>query len=233
MKRKNKKLGSAVFVLLFLTLIGIMDYPFVSALYNERVQGSVVVDYENHIENADEQILEDERHRAEKYNQWLAESNWTLQDAFFAARDESEEYSSYLNLNGDGIMAVIEIPKIDLSLPVYHGTVEKVLQLGAGHLEGSSLPVGGSSTHTCISAHRGLPNKTMFTNLDQMQEGDYFFLKTLGETLAYQVYQVETVEPDHTESLSIQNGEDKVTLITCTPYGLNTHRLYVQGEGAL
>ncbi len=140
-----------------------------------------------------------------------------------------EEYASLLDLNGNGVMGSVEIPKIDINLPIYHGTTEEVLQLGAGHLEGTSLPIGGADTHASISAHRGLPMKKMFTNLDQLEAGDVFYLHVLGETLAYQVEQTETVLPDQVDALAIVPGEDRVTLITCTPYGINTHRIYVHG----
>lgn len=141
-----------------------------------------------------------------------------------------DTYESLLNSAGDGIMGMIEIPKLKLNLPIYHGTSEEVLQKGAGHLEGSSLPVGGENTHTCISAHRGLADRKMFTNLDEMEVGDIFILRTAGEDLYYQVFKIQTVLPDEVDPLAIQKGEDLATLITCTPYGINTHRLYVQGK---
>lgn len=168
---ENKRKGlSLVFVFVFLLFLGIFDYPFVSRLYNERVQGQVAVGYGNSIDTLEDETLEAEWERAQAYNRELAGSSVVLADSFQAVREGQGEYQSLLNPDGDGLMAVLEIPKIDLRLPVYHGTTEKVLQMGAGHLEGTSLPVGGESTHTCISAHRGLPDKTMFTSLDQLEE---------------------------------------------------------------
>ena len=227
--RKNKIL-SVVLVVLFLAFVGIMDYPFLARLYNDRVQGNVAVDYERAIQDVDDEQLEEEWQKAQTYNKELSGKGVALADAFVAVSGSDSEYESLLNVDGSGTMGVIEIPKIGVRLPIYHGTSEEVLQKGAGHLEGSSLPIGGTDTHTCISAHRGLPEKTMFTNLDQLEEGDCFFLDVLGETLCYRIYEIETVRPENTESLSIQQEKDLATLITCTPYGINTHRLYLHGE---
>ena len=135
-----------------------------------------------------------------------------------------------LNLNGDEIMGIVEIPKIDVTIPIYHTTEDEVLQLGAGHLEGSSLPVGGEGTHSVISAHRGLPSAALFTDLDRMEEGDHFLLHILDDTLCYEVDQINVVEPEDTELLSAVEGEDLVTLLTCTPYGVNSQRLLVRGH---
>ena len=137
---------------------------------------------------------------------------------------------SALNLAGDGIMGTVEIPKIGITLPIYHTTDEEVLEKAAGHLEGSSLPVGGESTHAVISAHRGLPSASLFTDLDLLEEGDHFLIHVLDETLCYEVDQILTVEPDETEALQVEEGEDLVTLLTCTPYGVNTQRLLVRGH---
>src|SRR5699024_5347332 len=150
------------------------------------------------------------------------------------ASDRDEAYMACLKINGDEVMGIVEIPKIDVELPIYHTTDEEVLQIGAGHLEGSSLPVGGESTHAVISAHRGLPSAKLFTDLDQMAEGDVFYLHILDETLAYEVDQIRPmVDKDDTEALTealaIEEGKDYVTLFTCTPYGVNTHRLLVRG----
>ena len=155
-----------------------------------------------------------------------------LPDSFAVAEASSrdEAYMACLNINDDEVMGIVEIPKIDVELPIYHTTDEDVLQIGAGHLEGSSLPVGGESTHAVISAHRGLPSATLFTDLDQLVEGDHFLLHILDDTLCYEVDQITVVEPDQTESLSVVEGEDLVTLLTCTPYGVNTHRLLVRGH---
>lgn len=226
----DKKIRLALFALAFLACLGIMDYPFLSRLYNERVQGAVAVGYEASSEDMEEENRRQMLLEAQAYNARLAAREPAgLADAFADTVAESAEYETLLNVEGNGVMAVVEIPSIHVTLPVYHGTSEEALQQGAGHLEGSSLPVGGESTHTCLSAHRGLPNKKLFTNLDLLKEGDVFYIRTLNETLAYQVYETQTVTPDQTEALNIRTGEDLATLITCTPYGINTHRLYVHG----
>lgn len=234
----RKRRISLIFTLLFLLFLLIMDYPFLARLYNSRVQGAVVLSYEEHTASLEKQEQEEMWQEAAVYNEQLAtgllqgiRENWeeTTQE------EDGEEnfhdtYESLLNSAGDGIMGMIEIPKLKLNLPIYHGTSEEVLQKGAGHLEGSSLPVGGENTHTCISAHRGLADRKMFTNLDEMEVGDIFILRTAGEDLYYQVFKIQTVLPDEVDPLAIQKGEDLATLITCTPYGINTHRLYVQGK---
>jgi sortase A len=146
------------------------------------------------------------------------------------SEEEEEEYNSQLDISGTGIMAYIEIPKINCSLPIYHGTDEATLQIAIGHIPGSSLPVGGESTHCVISGHRGLPSAKLFTNLDQMEVGDTFMIHVLNETLTYEVDQILTVLPNELQELQIQEGEDLCTLVTCTPYGVNTHRLLVRGH---
>ena len=227
--REPKK--SILFVALFLVFIGIMDYPFLSRIYNEHVQGQVVSAYEESTESLGEAVYKEMRREAQDYNQELASGAVAgLTDAFESAEEEDSAYRELLSPDEDGIMGILRIPRIQVELPIYHGTSENVLQKGVGHLEGSSLPVGGEGTHACLSAHRGLPSKILFTNLDQVGEGDVFYLRVLGETLAYEVYGTQTVLPYETEALEIRQGEDLVTLITCTPYGINTHRIYVHGR---
>ena len=226
----NRKLRLFMLTLAFLCCLGIMDYPFISRLYNERVQGAVAVSYDQMSKSLEDTERDQMMEAARAYNAGLAAREPAgLQDAFQDTVTGTTEYEQLLNADEDGVMAVVEIPSIDVSLPVYHGTSEAVLQKGAGHLEGSSLPVGGESTHTCLSAHRGLPDKKLFTNLDLLKKGDIFYIRVLGETLVYEIYEIETVTPDQTQSLDIQQGRDLATLITCTPYGINTHRLYVHG----
>lgn len=228
--REPKK--SVLFTVLFLIFIGIMDYPFVSRMYNEHVQGQVVSAYEEAEQSLDEAAYTLMRQEAESYNKALADGAAAgLEDAFSGNGEEDDgAYYDLLSSGDDGVMGILRIPKIQVELPVYHGTSENVLQKGVGHLEGSSLPVGGGGTHVCLSAHRGLPSKILFTNLDQVGEGDVFYLRVLGETMAYEVYGTQTVLPHETEALTIRPGEDLVTLITCTPYGINTHRIYVHGK---
>lgn len=226
----SKKRISILFALFFLGFLGVMNYPFVAQLLNDYDQSDVALSHEQ----AEADLTEAERSRmrkeAENYNQTLAEtSSSNLLMPFEDAQTKDEWYMSLLNIKGDGIMAAVEIPKIEIRIPIYHGTTEAVLKKGAGHLEGSSLPVGGRNTHTVISAHRGIPDKRFFTDLDQIRENDVFFIRILGDILAYKVYNVETVTPDQVEPLKIIKGRDLATLITCTPYGVNTHRIYVQG----
>lgn len=227
----GKKGYSVLFTVLFFLLLGFMDYPFVSRIVNERNMGEAVYRYRGNISDQKEE-LEKRRAEAERYNQSLAAGRGVaIQDAFTDGEETPDEaYSHLLDIDGTGVMGIIRIPKIDVELPIYHGTSEEVLQKGAGHLRGSSLPLGGEDTHVCVSAHRGLPNKQMFTRLDELEEGDLFFLESLGETLAYKVTDIRTVEPGNVRYLEIQKDRDLATLITCTPYGINTQRLYVTGE---
>lgn len=229
-KAEGKRSTTILLIAVFFLFLGIMDYPFLARIYNGRVQGQAVTGYEA----GALAMGEDEKSRsweeARAYNQALAENNGAaLQDAFQSEGQAEGQYDSIL-ASEDGVMAVVEIPKLGLSLPVYHGTSEETLQRGAGHLEGSSFPVGGAGSHACISAHRGLPGKEMFTSLDLLSEGDVFYFRVLGETLAYEIWGIETVTPDQVEPLRIRPGENLATLITCTPYGINTHRLYVHGR---
>jgi len=166
---------------------------------------------------------------AEKYNEQIKQES--VPDAFSVRDGEKDStYESLLNLNGDGMMGYVEIPVIDVKIPIYHYTTDESLEKGAGHLFGSSLPVGGESTHAILSAHRGLPSAKLFTDLNLVEEGDIFYLHILNQTLAYEVDQIQTVLPDQTESLAIEEGKDYVTLVTCTPYAVNTHRLLVRGH---
>ena len=171
-----------------------------------------------------------ELEKARAYNEALLPS--ILPDSFAiaeATEGEDKAYMDCLNIAGDGIMGIVEIPKIDIKLPIYHTTREDVLQVAAGHLEGSSLPVGGASTHAVISAHRGLPSASLFTDLDKLEEGDHFLIHVLNETLCYEVDKISVVKPEETSGLAVEEGKDLVTLLTCTPYGVNSHRLLVRG----
>ncbi len=210
--------------------MGVMDYPFLARIYNERAQGRVAESYQEMSARTEEQEREEELWKAEAYNRSLITGTGEkIKEASGEAWDH-EEYEELLDREKDGVMALIEIPDIHVTLPVYHGTSEDVLQKGAGHLEGTSLPIGGEGFHTAISAHRGLPGKKMFTDLDQLKTGDTFYIHLMGEILAYEIFAVETVEPDVTGPLAVCPGRDLATLVTCTPYGINTHRLYLHGE---
>lgn len=230
----NKKLKIVGIALLMLSGLSLLLYPLISNVWNNHRQQQLISTYVEAVEKADEEDLIDYKAQASMastYNSNLVPS--ILPDSFAvaeAAEEEDESYMSCLNLNGDGIMGYVEIPKIGIKIPIFHGTSEEVLQIGAGHLEGSSLPIGGESTHSVLSAHRGLPSASLFTDLDLMEEGDHFYIKVLDQTLAYEVDQILVVEPEDTSALMVEDGEDLVTLLTCTPYAVNTERLLVRGH---
>ena len=233
MKRKRLILTIAM-ILLFLAGLSLLLYPFVANQWNNYRQQRLISSYEDTVarkEEAGEIDYDAEWAKAQAYNEALLPS--ILPDSFAVAEasdEPDEEYMSCLNITGDGMMGMVEIPKIDVNLPIYHTTSEEVLEKAAGHLEGSSLPVGGKSTHAVISAHRGLPSASLFTDLDQLEEGDHFLIHVLDDTLCYEVDQILVVEPKETESLAVEEGEDLVTLLTCTPYGVNSDRLLVRGH---
>ena len=230
----KKKTSTILVVIVFLAGLSLLLYPFVANQWNSYRQSRLISNYESTVaemEEAGEIDYEKEWQKANAYNAALLPS--ILPDSFAVAEASDEEddaYMSCLNLTGDGMMGIVEIPKIDVKIPIYHTTEDEVLQKAAGHLEGSSLPVGGESTHSVISAHRGLPSATLFTDLDKLEEGDHFLLHILDDTLCYEVDQILVVEPKQTESLAVEEGEDLVTLLTCTPYGVNTERLLVRGH---
>ena len=229
----KKYLTTALFSLIFLAGLSLLLYPFVSNEWNNYRQSRLISTYDEAITNmeaANEIDYETEWTGAYAYNEALRP--YILPDSFAvaSAAGEDEAYMSALNLTGDGMMGYVQIPKINVKLPIFHTTSEEVLQTAAGHLEGSSLPVGGEGTHAVISAHRGLPSATLFTDLDRLAEGDHFLLKILDDTLCYEVDQINVIEPDETSALSAVEGEDLVTLLTCTPYGVNSHRLLVRGH---
>ena len=171
-----------------------------------------------------------ELQKAEAYNEALLPSILPDSFAIADASEEDQTYMNTLNIAGDEMMGIVEIPKIDIKLPIYHTTKEDVLKQAAGHLEGSSLPIGGKSTHSVISAHRGLPSASLFTDLDQLKKGDHFLIHVLNKTLCYEVDKISVVKPEETSALAVEEGEDLVTLLTCTPYGVNTERLLVRGH---
>ncbi len=231
MKKKAKIIGIAV---LFLAGLSLLLYPLVANQWNSYRQSHLISDYEHTVsglETSGQVDYTEELQKARAYNEALLPS--ILPDSFAVAEAAGEPdavYMSCLNLAGDGMMGVIEIPKIHVNIPIYHTTEETVLEKAAGHLEGSSLPVGGENTHAVIAAHRGLPSAALFTDLDQITEGDHFLLHVLDETLCYEVDQISVVEPDDTTPLMVEPGKDLVTLLTCTPYGVNTQRLLVRGH---
>lgn len=226
---KRKSLVIPLFILIFLLSLGLTLYPAISSYYNERHQSEIHTAYVKVVEQADDSELIEARQQAIAYNETIipGTADAYSQTALIAA---SEGYESLLNLAGDGIMAYIEIPSIDVHLPIYHGTGNDSLERGVGHLLGSSLPVGGSNTHSILTGHSGMASQKMFTDITQMQIGDVFYIHVLDETLAYQVCQLNTVLPHDTTYLGIEPNKDLCTLVTCTPVGVNTHRLLVRGS---
>lgn len=225
MKRKTTILTAAILV--FLTALGITLYPIISNYVNQKYASKIYTEYEEMIQNVDDTNLKDARRLAEQYNNALAPVSAYEQESLSEA---SQNYDTLLNMAGNGIMGYVEIPSIQVNLPIYHGTDSETLERGIGHLLGSSLPIGGASTHSVLSGHSGLAGQKMFTDLLQVKKGDVFYLHVLGETLAYQVVSLNTVLPYDTSLLGITPGADLCTLITCTPLAVNTHRLLVTGE---
>lgn len=224
----KKKTVYIIYPLAFLVGLSILLYPKVSDIWNQRRADKLMTQYGATVENSGSDFTE-EKEAAQAYNHTL--EGGTVPDAFSVRADlQDPKYESLLNINQDGIMGSIEIPAISVELPIYHYTKDSSLQDGVGHLFGSSLPVGGESTHAVLSAHRGLPSAKLFSDLDLVEEGDVFYLHILDETLAYEVDQIKVVEPSETEDLAIVEGEDYVTLLTCTPYAVNSHRLLVRGH---
>lgn len=223
---KKGRLVNIALVLMLLVGAGLLLYPTVSDWWNSTRQTRAIAGYVEAANELDTSQQDAMLAEARVYNQELADhvSNGTLDD------EMAQRYASTLDVTGTGIMAYIEIPSLHCSLPVYHGTDEGVLQVAVGHLEWTSLPVGGDGAHCAISGHRGLPSAKLFTNLDQMVEGDVFELHVLGEVYAYEVDQIRIVLPHEVEELEAVPGEDLCTLVTCTPYGINTHRLLVRGH---
>ena len=228
MKKKIIILCVAVFA--FLIALGITLYPMISTWYNERHQAEVHIHYQEKVEQVDNTKLIEAKELAVAYNQTILPGAQD-EDSFSkeALLSASENYGSLLNLAGDGIMGYVEVPTIGVTLPIFHGTNNSTLERGVGHLLGSSLPVGGESTHSVLTAHSGMASQKMFSDLDRLKIGDIFFLDVLGEKLAYQVDQIKTVLPYDTTFLQTEIGNDLCTLVTCTPFGVNTHRLLVRG----
>ena len=227
MKKKwMSRLMTLLIVVVFVAGLSFLLYPTVSNLWNQAHQSRAIATYTEQVEKLDDSSNKEMLKAARKYNKELLKKadHWKL------SKKDKKKYESLLDVSGTGIMGYIEVPKIDCSLPVYHGTDEGALQIAIGHLEGSSLPVGGKSSHCVLSGHRGLPSARLFTDLDQMEEGDTFILNILGHKLAYEVDQIKVVLPEEMSDLEIQEGKDLCTLVTCTPYGINTHRLLVRGH---
>ena len=224
--RRRIGLSSIALAVVFLVGLGLLLYPTVSNWWNSRRQSQAIVEYTEQTSAMDEAHVAELLEAARQYNAGLAAD----EGRFTPTPADTTEYEHLLDVSDTGIMGYLEIPKLDVSTPIYHGTDASVLQSGAGHLEGSSLPVGGKGTHTVLSGHRGLPSSKLFTDLDDLEQGDVFMIHVLDRTLTYQVDQIVTVDPYDMDDLAIDPNQDYCTLVTCTPYGINTQRLLVRGH---
>lgn len=225
----KKTIRTIIITILFLSGLSLLLYPYIANEWNDYRQSRLISSYVESVENLDTTDYEKIWQEARKYNKRHTVNR--IVDAFDEESDyePSHPYDTMLDPNGDGLMGSIEIPKLNQRIAIYHGLGTDVLEKGCGHVEGTSLPIGGKGTHAALAAHRGLPSAKLFTDLDQMEVGDLFILNIMDKKLAYQVDQIETVLPYETENLAIDENEDYVTLITCTPYAVNTHRLLVRG----
>lgn len=222
----KNKLINILLILALVAGLSLLLYPTVSDYWNSLHASQAVASYDQAVKSMDEGKYDELLQRAGQYNRDLF-----LRGSLFALTDEErEDYNSQLDIDGSGVMGYIEIPTIKVSLPIYHGTSDDVLQVAVGHLEWSSLPVGGESTHCVLSGHRGLPSAKLFTNLDQLAEGDLFVIRTLDEVLTYEVDRILIVLPSEVQALAAEEGKDLCTLVTCTPYGVNSHRMLVRGH---
>lgn len=222
----KKRTSTVILILIFLVGLSLLLYPTMSDYWNSLHQSQAIGRYTESVEKLDKETYEKLLSDAVNYNRTLLHK----ENRYDMSEEEQEEYESLLDISGTGIMGYVEIPVIDCSLPVYHGTDEAVLQIAIGHIAGTSLPVGGEGTHCVISGHRGLPSARLFTDLDKLTEGDTFLLHVLDETLTYEVDQILIVNPSELNALEIEEDKDYCTLVTCTPYGINTHRLLVRGH---
>ena len=223
---KKRDFSTVILILVFLVGLSLLLYPSVSDYWNSFHQSRAIASYAEQVANIDNDRYASLWEEARAYNRTLVGK----QNRFQISEEEQETYESLLNVGGNGIIGYIEITKIGCALPIYHGTDEGVLQIAVGHIEGTSLPTGGESTHCVVSGHRGLPSAKLFTDLDKLIAGDTFVLRVLDETLTYEVDQILIVEPYELDALQIEEGKDYCTLVTCTPYGINTHRLLVRGH---
>ncbi len=225
-QKKSNKLTTILLIVILLAGLSLLLYPTFSNWWNSFRQSQVIVNYTDELNNMDNERYQAMIDDARAYNEGLLgrDNPYLLSDA------QQQEYNRLLDISGVGAMGYIEIPTIKCTLPIYHGTSEAVLQIAVGHLEWSSLPVGGESTHCVLSGHRGLPSARLFTDLDKLMVGDLFVMRILNETLTYEVDQILIVEPHDTSSLLIEEGKDYCSLVTCTPYGINTHRILVRGH---
>lgn len=224
--KTKKNLSTIILIVILFAGLALLLYPSVSNYWNSLHQSRAIVGYAQSVERVDNSEYEKMLADAADYNIAL----FSKEQPLFLSEQEKAVYNSLLDVTGTGIMGYIEIPKIDCELPVYHGTQEGILQVAIGHLEGTSLPIGGVNTHCVLSGHRGLPSAKLFTELDELVVGDLFMLRVLDETYTYEVEKILIVEPHEVDSLEMEPGKDLCTLVTCTPYGINTHRLLVRGH---
>ena len=225
-KEKKKEKGILLYLLLLVIGMGFLLYPSLSNYYNTFHQSKAISQYLEIMEEIDKEEQDKIFNEVRMYNKTLITNNtsWKMKD------EERKIYNSLLDFTDTGIMGYIEIPKINVSLPIYHGTSDEVLQVAVGHVEGSSLPVGGKGTHAVLSGHRGLPSAKIFTDMDKIEEGDQFYIRVLNEVLTYEVDQISIVLPNEMDTLQIDPEKDYCTLVTCTPYGVNSHRMLVRGK---
>lgn len=221
----RSKKSTIILLVSFFIGLSVLLYPSISSYWNSKTQSEAIVDYESMLSQYKPEDYTAIFAEAEDYNKKLSELDEPLVE-----HNRLPEYNSILNIGGTGMMGYITIPKISQELPVYHGTSDGVLSVAVGHLQGTSLPIGGENTHCVVSAHRGLPTAVLFTHLDRMEVGDTFYFTILDRTITYEVDQIRIVEPDDTSLIQIKDGKDYCTLLTCTPYGINTQRLLVRGH---
>lgn len=225
------KFRKIITIVIIVSGIGLITYPFISNYLYDNSAKSKIDSFKTNVKDLSESRIKEKLRNAQEYNRKLREKSRVFTDPFEEKADKlSFAYKKLLSLNSEGLMGYIEIPAIDLYLPVYHTSIPEVLEKGAGHLQGSSLPIGGKGTHAVITGHTGLNHAKMFTDLTHMEVGDYFYIHVLNKRLVYKVYDTVVIKPDDISRLSIINGKDYVTLITCTPYGINSHRLLIMGE---
>ncbi len=218
--------STILLVVLLIVGLSLLLYPSVSDYWNSLHQSKAIAEYAERVATLDDDLCDELMAEAREYNNELCNAN----NSYEMTESTRKKYNSLLNLSGNGIMGYIEIPSIDCTLPIYHGVNEDVLQKAIGHIEWTSLPIGGTGTHSAVSGHRGLPSAKLFTHLDKLKEGDRFMIRVLNEVITYEVDQILIVLPDSVDSILIEKDKDYCTLITCTPYGINTHRMLVRGH---
>ncbi len=226
MKKKNSRFTTFLLVLVFIAGLSLLLYPSVSDYWNSLTQSKAIASYVEKVADLNKEKYDSIINDASVYNASLK----NRYNSYVLSEQQKNEYVNLLNVAGDGVMGYVDIPDIKVTLPIYHGTAEEVLQTTVGHLEWTSLPVGGTDTHCVISGHRGLPSAKLFTDLDKLVEGDIFMIRVLDEVLTYEIDRIRIVEPTDTKDLQIVQGEDLCTLVTCTPYGVNSHRMLVRGH---